>query len=302
MQNQAPTPEPLATKLLNDGFVNFHNLFSTEEIATWRQTAQQTLDALDSAHRDRFRSNGSLCNIAELPAFAPLIGDPRITDAIASLGGNDIRWTSGYLISKPPGGDPLFWHQDWWGWDEAVSYQAFPAQLFVMIYLTDTRVENGCLRVIPGSHRSDHELHHLPAAHTKEIATEVDLASKTYASHPDEAALPVTVGDVLIGDSRLLHSAYANTTNEERPLLTLWYIPDWSGLPGSVQATLRSIYSRHVVDIDDGTEDLMTADDWPAETKAHIEHLVPHYTGNDQPTKWNRIPDRTRMAQNRKTA
>ena len=284
-----------AESLVDDGFVKIEGLFSGAEIDEWRGVAQTTLDDLDDEHRERFRSNGSLCNIAELPAFARLIGDRRITDAIAGLGGTDVRWTSGYLISKPPGGDPLFWHQDWWGWDEAISYDAFPTQVFVMIYLTDTRVENGCLRLIPGSHRHDHELHGLPAAHTEEIATGIDTTSPTYASHPDEVAATVSTGDVLIGDSRLLHSAYANTTSEERPLLTLWYIPNWSSLPGSVRATLRQIYNRHVVDIDEGVGGLPTVDDWPDDALEHVQHLLPEYDGSDQPTPWNRIPDRSRM-------
>ena len=281
--------------LLEDGFVKFEQLFSNDEIDIWRRAAQDALDELDAAHRDRFRSNGSLCNLAELPAFAPLVGDPRIMGAITKLGGNDIRWTSGYLISKPAGGDPLFWHQDWWGWGEEISYDDFPPQLFVMIYLTDTRVENGCLRVIPGSHRRDHELHELPAAHTKEIATGIDVESPVYASHPDELAATVRAGDVLVGDARLLHSAYANRTDEERPLLTLWYIPNWSAMPGSVQATLRAIYDREVVDIDEGAGGLPTPDSWPAEAMEKIEHLVPHYAGEDEPTKWNRLPDRARL-------
>lgn len=287
--------QELSRTLLEDGFVRFEGLLSKEEIRIWRRVAQHALDALDAAHRDRFRSNGSLCNLAELPAFAPLIGDSRISGAIASLGGSDIRWTSGYLISKPAGGDPLFWHQDWWGWGEAISYDAFPAQLFVMIYLTDTHVENGCLRVIPGSHRHNHALHNLPAAHTKEIATGIDLNSPVYASHPDELAATVSAGDVLIGDARLLHSAYANRTDEERPLLTLWYIPNWSAMPGSVQATLRAIYDRQVVDIDEGAGDLPTPDGWPEEAREMIEHLLPQYEGHDEPTEWNRLPDLARL-------
>lgn len=291
-----------ANRLIEDGFVRFDGLFSRAEIDDWRRVAEATLGELDAEHRDRFRSNGSLCNLAELPAFAPLIADTRISDAIEQLGGNDIRWTSGYLISKPPGGDPLFWHQDWWGWGDAVSYEEFPAQLFVMIYLTDTRVENGCLRLIPGSHRHDHELHSLPAAHTKDIATSVDVTSPIYASHPDELAARVNAGDVLIGDARLLHGAYANTTSAERPLLTLWYIPNWSALPGSVRATLRNIYDRCIVDIDEGDVDLPTVDDWPADALAQIGRLVPHYEGDDVPTAWNRIPDRALMLPPRERA
>ena len=40
---------------------------------------------------------------------------------------------------------------DGWFWDEDVAYAKYPVQLFAMYYLTDTRRENGCLRVIPGS-------------------------------------------------------------------------------------------------------------------------------------------------------
>ena len=126
-------------------------------------------------------------------------------------------------------------------------------------------------------------------------ATGVDTAHPIYASHPDEFAATVSAGDVLIGDSRLLHSAYANTTDEERPLLTLWYIPNWSSLPGSVRATLRQIYERHVVDIDEGVGNLPTVDDWSDDELSHIRHLLPEYRGNDRPTPWNRTPDRSQM-------
>ena len=209
-------------QLLQNGYVNFQKLLTLDFIDELRLKAEAVLYRTSQQHRDRFKSNGSLCNLAELPEFASLIASQDIQIALKQTGGEDIRWTSGYLISKPPGGAPLFWHQDWWGWDSPMSYETQPMQLFVMIYLTDTRIENGCLRVIPGSHRTDHRLHSLPAAHTKDIATKVDEDNEIYASHPDEVALQVQRGDVLVGDSRLLHSAYANNSSEERPLMTLW--------------------------------------------------------------------------------
>src|SRR3546814_4247629 len=90
-----------------------------------------------------------------------------------------------------------------------------------MIYLTDTTRENGCLRVIPGSHRHDHPLHHLEAAHSAELQGFLNPDNPAFAAHPDEVAVPVTAGDVLVGDARLIHSAYGNATVHERPLLTL---------------------------------------------------------------------------------
>ncbi len=253
------------------GFVSVQALFSAADMDALRRKADAVLGRTSREHRARFRSNGSLCNMAVLPEFAPLLCDPSLLDALRAVGGHDIRWTSGYLISKPPGGAPLFWHQDWWGWDSPISYAKAPAQLFVMIYLTDTRVENGCLRVIPGSHRRSHPLHTLPAAHTKELATD-------------------------IGDSRLLHSAYANRTDQERPLLTLWYIPNWQTLPTNVQATLRATYLRQIIEIDE--QDWPTCETWPAEAYDHIRNLVPQFEGTVLALPWNRIPDTTKMLEN----
>src|SRR3546814_18828945 len=79
-----------------------------------------------------------------------------------------------------------------------------------MIYLTDTTRENGCLRVIPGSPRHDHPLHHLEAAHSAELQGFLNHDNPAFAAHPDEVAVPVTAGDVLGGPARLIPRASAN--------------------------------------------------------------------------------------------
>ena len=100
-----------------------------------------------------------------------------------------------------------------------------------MYYLTDTTSENGCLRVLPGTHRKEHPLHaQLGLAHsddvrsgdTEEEAQARVAASPAHAPQPDEVHVPVKAGDVVIGDARVLHGAVANTTDEPRALLTLW--------------------------------------------------------------------------------
>ena len=57
------------------------------------------------------------------------------------------------IISKPPNSPSLYWHQDWARWDDPLSMSPWPQQVFLNWYLSDTTTENGCLRVIPGSHR-----------------------------------------------------------------------------------------------------------------------------------------------------
>ncbi|WP_220771197.1 phytanoyl-CoA dioxygenase family protein, partial [Shewanella sp. MBTL60-007] len=246
--------------------------------------------SLPVQHRDRFKSTGSLCNFADHPEFADLICYPKFIDLLKSFGSNDPRWLSGYLISKPAGGPPLFWHQDWWGWRNEVSYQSSPVSLFFMIYLTDTSPENGCLRVIPGSHHYAHELHDLPDAHNRDLSLYKDPTDPAYKSHSDEVAVPIKAGDLLIGDSRLLHGAYANRTTAERPLLILWYLPNFSHLPEEIQAGFNDIYLRKSLDVDAGQIKPKTTEDWPNALYKSIEGLAPLYTGKARPFPWCRRP------------
>ena len=147
------------------------------------------------------------------------------------------KWSSGYVISKPPQSPPLFWHQDWWGWNDPCSYTALPQQLFLMYYLVDTTPSNGCLRVIKGSHLNRHPLHDiLPSAHGEALQRVDDTDHPAYQHFPDEVDIPVKAGDLVIGDSRLLHASHGNQSDERRTVITLWYHPFFALLPVGMQA------------------------------------------------------------------
>lgn len=282
-------------RLREDGFTRFEGFLAGEELERLQAVAQAVIDGLPADHRERYKSNGTLENFADHAEFADIAANPRAFDVLAGLGASDPRWLAGYLISKPPGGPPLFWHQDWWGWEEPVSYTDEAVQLFFMYYLVDTGPENGCLRVIPGSHRNWHPLHDLTAAHNEDLARVKDPDSPAFQSHPDEYAVRVKAGDLLVGDARLLHSAYANTSQAERPLLTLWYVPNFSQLSDPVRARYRSIYAREGLDIDDADADYTTVDDWPDAQFDKVREIVPTYSGETAPLPWNRSPRRDRL-------
>jgi ectoine hydroxylase-related dioxygenase (phytanoyl-CoA dioxygenase family) len=163
-----------------------------------------------------------------------------------------------------------------------------------MIYLTDTDVENGCLRVVPGSHRSDHPLHHLDAAHSAAMQGFQDPANPAYADHPDAVAVPVRAGDLLIGDARLIHGAFANRTSKERPLLTLWFMPHWNSMPSEMRALAYQGFMRGD-DIVSSLERPRTFLDWPEPLIERIAHLLPPNDGDARPMRWNRIPDFARL-------
>ena len=66
----------------------------------------------------------------------------------AGCGVEQPKLWAGYILSKGAGGPPLYWHQDWLFWnDEKETRSETAYQLFGMIYLCQTRVHNGCLKV-----------------------------------------------------------------------------------------------------------------------------------------------------------
>ncbi len=150
---------PARERLLTDGYCTFESLLDQCQLEQVRRVSDAALQRVSSAHRKENKSQGSLINISDHPGYADLIGNASAREVFRSLGFANPCFSSGYLISKPPGGPALFWHQDWWGWDDPLSYSDQIAQVFFMYYLTDTTPQNGCLRILPGSHRRRHSLH-----------------------------------------------------------------------------------------------------------------------------------------------
>ena len=101
--------------------------------------------------------------------------------------------------------------------------------MFLMLYLVDTAPENGCLRVIPGSHtqRISLDWEH-PGGHSRwgqdaEIDQRLpETLAQVVAEQPGAVDVAVKAGDLVIGDSRLYHAARANRSNSRRTCITMW--------------------------------------------------------------------------------
>ncbi len=274
-------PREAVEQLFRDGFCVFKNILSPEMLRELRTVTADLLAEAGSKHHEQYRYQGSNISVAyQHEVFARLFAWPQALAGLRQLGFAHPKWMSAYLLSKPPKAPPLYWHQDWWAWDEPCSAGATPPQLFLMYYLTDTTRENGCLRVIPGTHRRRIALHDLlPPAHAKE-AYEAPLDSPLFQDHPDARDITVKAGDLVIGDARVLHAAHANQTDQPRSCLTLWYFADFEALSEPIQAYMGR------------KEPLDLPNWWPGEAGRAMEPLIPYYKGTAQPAKWCRVPGR----------
>ena len=269
-------------QLIREGFCIFENVLDPDTVAKLNAMSEWTIAQEDPEHFEQHRAQGCIIPYWKYPhrAFTELLADPRALAVFSRLGFDQPRVWSGFVISKPPHAPPLYWHQDGVLWNHPISYTDQPQQYFLMYYLVDTTAHNGCLRVIPGSHLQRHPLHDLPRnAHAQdEVQLAVDLDHPALRPAAGEVDVTVRAGDVVIGDSRLLHAAHANQSDERRTVLTIWYWPAYDDLPDEV----RALIANHVTERSDWCG-------WVDQTRDITGSLVPVYEGAAEQVPWNNV-------------
>jgi hypothetical protein len=172
--------------------------------------------------------------------FLELARDPALVDRVAQLIGDDvILW--GCQIFCKPGGDGLEtpWHQDGHYWPIRPL-----ATCTVWVALDASTRENGCLRVIPGSHR-DHVL--LP--HLKEEREDVVLNQRTDDAAFDAGSavdIELEAGQMSMHDVYMIHGAAANRSPKRRAGVAIRYMPATSLFDRTLMQ--RSAASGYTVD------------------------------------------------------
>ena len=249
-------------------------------LARLRAVTDGMLDLLTDDEKQRSGGQGSIFAMEHQdPVFSELIALPETLHALHDLGFARPRYWSGFVIAKEPHSGPLYWHQDWPFWDDPASAEPLPHQVFLMWYLVDTRPENGCLRVLPRSHRLRCDVHDtIGTGHDDTVRHEDPATSPAYRRHPDQVDVPVRAGDLVIGDARLLHAAHGNATARRRTVITMWYLPRYDELSEPLRAAFQErLYAPPPPDL-------------PAAELDRIRRLLPDYAGTAAPAPWNRIP------------
>ena len=147
-----------------------------------------------------------------------LIREPVILDAVEDVLGPDIlAWVVGVFPKKPHSPDFLNWHQDatYWGLSELAVATAWVA-------LTPSRPENGCMRVVPGSHLSEQLPHHDTFAANsllsrgQEVSVDVDEA--------DAVDIVLQPGEFSLHHTMTIHGSQANRSATRRVGIAIRYV------------------------------------------------------------------------------
>lgn len=147
-----------------------------------------------------------------------LVRLPSILDAVESILGPDILvWTSS-LFAKPAGSrDFVSWHQDvaYWGLEP-------PEIVTAWVALTDSRPDNGCMRVVPHSHKLDVMPHRDTFAANNMLSRGQEVAIAV--DEVEAVDLVLEPGEMSLHHARIVHGSHANPSVRPRVGFAIRYI------------------------------------------------------------------------------
>ena len=149
--------------------------------------------------------------------FESFVCHPRLLDVVEAFLGPDLKSVHNMLINKPPGVDgrhPL--HQD-------LLYFPFrPAESILATWVAIDRCtpENGCLVVVPGSHRGELLKHERP---DWEYVNYLYVGAKGAGEATERVHLEMEPGDLVVFHPILLHGSGRNRTEGFRRAISCHY-------------------------------------------------------------------------------
>jgi non-haem Fe2+, alpha-ketoglutarate-dependent halogenase len=182
------------------------------------QAHRQRLEAIEASGRLPAGGLRSKSNLL-LTWVDEIVRHPNVLDAVECLIGPDILvWGTSFFIKEPRNKGFVAWHQDltYWGLEPDTIVTAW-------IALSESRSENGAMRVIPGTHT----LNIIPHRDTfspdsllsrgQEINVDVDEGKAV--------TLELEPGEMSLHHVKLIHGSQPNPSAKRRIGLAVRYLP-----------------------------------------------------------------------------
>lgn len=210
----------------SQGYLAVENVLTPGEIQELRRVTEEFIEKsrevtehtevfdLEPGHtREQPRLRRLKHPVGQHPVYDRTMRHPKILDIVEDLTGHHgVRTNGDKLNIKWAGyGSAVEWHQDW-------SYYPHTNDdlLAVGVAMDDMDLENGCLMVIPGTHRQKIWDHHQRG---------VFVGAVTEPDFDPSNAVPVQVkaGGISLHHARLLHGSAPNRSSRPRRLLLFQY-------------------------------------------------------------------------------
>lgn len=154
------------------------------------------------------------------PVFEDVIDDPRLVEPMLDLVGADrvALFTDKLNFKRPREGSGFRWHQDSPYWNHFCGHVDRCPN--VMIALDDADEENGCLRVVRGSHRRGS----LPGLQGQGMLGPL-FTDPRYFDEEAQVAAAMPAGSLLFFSPHTVHGSRPNHSPRARRAIVLTYQP-----------------------------------------------------------------------------
>src|SRR5712692_6625166 len=204
-----------------NGFLVIEDLFTPEEIPAVIEETESVLAEVREQARaagrpvEQVLASGVYVGLSVKRAFFQEVArDARLLDALEGLIGPEIGFLSDKVVFKDQAVDyESPWHQDWayWGGSHKIS---------VWVALDEATPENGCLQILPGSHRAAVE--HDQAQNVAGFGNRLDPAERGL-DMSRAVTLPAHPGTGIFFHDLTLHASLPNRSGKDRRALIITY-------------------------------------------------------------------------------
>ena len=205
----------------NDGYVLKKNLFSEDEINKLKNFIESSSDKKNDARETRSSTGKLSITLWDHPSddlFGKFSTNERIVKPMEEYLGDEVYHYHSKIIWKKPGDGGFDWHQDYGYWYHNACLYPDMGSCFIM--LDRATKENGCLKVLKGSHKVGRIGHGV--SDTPEQTADMERIAELEKRH-ESVYITAEPGDVLFFHANLLHSSDENKSSDSRRTLIVCF-------------------------------------------------------------------------------
>jgi len=191
------------------------------------QMSDATIDAIKARHDALLETHPEFRQYCPAilqydEGFADYCCNDEILDMVEQVIGPDIAlWNSSFFAKPARDGHATPWHQDGEYWPIRPL-----ATCTVWLAVDDATPENGCLRIIRGSHKTQRLLEH--ETNPADDLTLNQELKKTEYDESQAVDLVLKKGQISLHDVYLVHGSEPNTSDKPRRGMTMRFMPTTS--------------------------------------------------------------------------
>lgn len=195
-----------------DGYLNYGPILPPEEMEGIRAYVQELITCLNPKVRPE---NMNMPHLVDR-YFIDLCSNPRLLDVVEQIIGPDIVLFACGLFCKPKGdGKEIPWHQD------GIFWPLDPMKITTLwLAVDDSTLENGCMRVIPGTHKLG-KIEHVGSGEGKALHLYLDESHFDVAKSVD---IELKQGSCSFHEAFTIHGSNPNNSPKRRCGFTVRYM------------------------------------------------------------------------------